>query len=121
MTVIPSPHTRLCYAAPMSRRSTPQRTIDDAAFPIRLKLRVPPHGLGRVLTDMHLWLAAEVGPGDYAQHSSATLGGDAVAIHFRRIGDASRFLEAFPLLDLANGTTSRAYTSPLFPKGRSGA
>ena len=104
----------------MSRRTTPQRTIDDAAFPIRIKLRVPPTSLGNILTDLLLWQSAEVGPGDFAQHPGATLGGDAVAIYFRRIGDAARFLEAFPMLELADGTTSRAYTSPLFPSGRSG-
>ena len=102
----------------MSRRSTPQRDIDDRAVPIRVKVRVPPTGLGAVLTDLELWLAAEVFPGEYAHHHSQTLGGDAMAFYFRRIKDAGRFLEAFPQLEMADGTTSPGYTSPLFPRGR---
>lgn len=102
----------------MTRRSTPQREIDDKAFPIRVKVRIPPEGLGTTLTEALLWLSSEVGPGEWAQHPSATLGGEATAFHFRLIGDAARFLAAFPMLELADGTTSRAYTSPLFPRGR---
>jgi hypothetical protein len=102
----------------MSRRRTPQRTTDDLAFPIRVKLRMPSTDLGHVLTDILLWLSAEAGPGEYAHHHSQTLGGDAMALYFRRSEDLVRFLEAFPLLELADGTTSRAYTSPLFPLGR---
>lgn len=49
----------------MSRRSTPQRTIDDTAVPIRLKVRMPSNGLGSLLTDLHLWLTSEVGPGNF--------------------------------------------------------
>ena len=104
----------------MTRRSPPQRDIDDRAFPIRVKVRVPPTGLGKVLAEVELWLAAEVFPGEYAHHHSQTLGGDATAFYFRRIGDAARFLEAFPMIELADGTTSPAYTSPLFPQGRGG-
>src|SRR4028118_307639 len=101
----------------MSRRSPPQRDIDDRAFPIRVKVRVPPTGLGTLLADLELWLAAEVFPGEYAHHHSQTLGGEAMAFYFRRIEDAFRFIDAFPHLELADSTTSPAYTSPLFPKG----
>ena len=99
-------------------RSTPQRDIDDDAFPIRVKVRVPSTGLGTMLTDMLLWLSTEVGPGDYAQHPVRSYGGGATAIYFRRIGDAARFIDAFPQLKLADGTMSPGYTSPLFPFGR---
>ena len=104
---------------PMSRRSPPQRTSNDAAVPIRLKVRVLSSDLGNGLTDKHLWLTSEVGPGDFAHHSGRTLGGEATALYFRRAEDLVRFLEAFPILELADGTTSQAYTSPLFPRGRS--
>ena len=104
----------------MSRRTRPQAQTDDLAFPIRVKLAVPPTGLGNLLTDLLLWLAAEVGPGNYAQHSGQTLGGNAVSVYFRRPEDLVRFLDAFPGLELADGTTSWAYTSPLFPRGRGG-
>jgi hypothetical protein len=102
----------------MSHRSTAQRGIDDRAFPLRVKLRIPPNGLGNLLTDALAWLRVEVGRGDFVQHGAETLGGDATAIYFRRPGDLTRFLEAFPTLELADGTTSRGYTSPLFPRGR---
>jgi hypothetical protein len=102
----------------MSRRSTPQRTIDDTAFPIRLKVRVPSNGVGSFLTDMHLWLTSEVGPGEFAHYSGGALGGGVTALYFRRPEDLVRFLEAFPMLELADGTTSRGYTSPLFPNRR---
>ena len=83
-----------------------------------MKLRVPPQGFGSTLTDMLRWLGQEVGTGDYAQHPGQTLGGDAWAVHCRRPGDLVRFLEAFPALELADGTTSRAYRSPALPFGR---
>jgi len=100
----------------MSRRSPRQSVTDDLAFPIRLKLVVPPLGFGNDLNTMLRWLKAEVGPGNYAQHSGQTLGGDAISVHFRRPEDLVRFLEAFPFLELADATTSRAYTSPLRPE-----
>jgi hypothetical protein len=102
----------------MTRRSTPQCQIDELAFPIRAKFRVPRTGLGTLLSDAPGWLKSEVGPGNYAQHSAETLGGDAMAVHFRRASDLARFLEAFPLLELADGTTSPAYTSPMQPLPR---
>ncbi len=67
---------------------------------------------------MCAWLREQVEPGDWAQHPGQTLGGDAVAFYVRRVGDADRFLGAFPLLHLADGTMSRACTSLLFPFGR---
>lgn len=104
----------------MTRRRPAQRDIDDKAFPIRVKVRVPPSGLGIIIADLELWLAAEVFPGEYAHHHSQTLGGDAMAFYFRRMKDAGRFLDAFPMLELADGTISPAYSSPLFPRGRGG-
>lgn len=40
----------------MNRRSTPSAKRDDDAFPIRVKLAVPPEGLGRRLDEMTAWL-----------------------------------------------------------------
>ncbi len=102
----------------MTRRSPRQRDIDDQAFPIRVKVAVPRSGFGNELNCMYAWLRDQVGRGDWAQHPGRTLGGEAMAFYFRRVADADRFLEAFPLLELADGTMSRAYTSPLFPFGR---
>ncbi len=102
----------------VSRHGHRQAQIDDLAFPIRVKLAVPGTGLGNVLSDMARWLAAELGPGEYAEWSGQTLGGNADVIHFRRVEDADRFLQAFPGLELADGTRSRAYSSPMLrPRG----
>lgn len=102
----------------MARRTAPQRDTDDLAFPIRVKVMVPPTGLGTELNRALVWLKENLPPGDYAQHGAGTLGGDTVGFHFRRIEDAAAFLAAFPRLELADTTTSRGYRSPLFPHGR---
>ena len=43
----------------MDRRSTPQKPIDDRAFPVRVKVRVPERGFENLLLAMHRWLEAE--------------------------------------------------------------
>ena len=58
----------------MARRSTPQRDIYDQAFPHRLKVRVPPHGLGNELTRIDAWLKEHVTPGDSATHFCQVVG-----------------------------------------------
>lgn len=92
----------------MNRRSTPQKKLDEAAFPVRIRIVVPPRGLGRALDLMHLWLRENVGSGNYGAHSAPGLGCDALAIYLRSIGEAQRFLEAFPQLELADGIRARS-------------
>lgn len=102
----------------MTHRRSRQAEIDDLAFPIRVKLWVPLGGMGKDLTRALDWLNAKVRPGEYAHHPGRSLAADAAAFHFRRLEDAERFLGAFPGFALADGTTSRAYRSPLLPRGR---
>lgn len=109
----------------MSRRSTPQREIDERAFPVRLRILVPEMGFGRLYGDhpdsIHAWLDREVGRADYAQHSGGRSGDrnrDQTAFYFRHPLAAARFLEAFPMLEIADGTASPSYTSPALPFGR---
>jgi hypothetical protein len=90
----------------MSRRSTPTAKRDDDAFPIRIKLAVPPYGLGPLLDDMQAWLRSNLPRDAFAVHSARTIGGDAVAIYFVAIDDAARFLAAFPSATLAYGSRS---------------
>lgn len=97
----------------MSRRSTPQTQIDDRAFPVRVKLVVPPGGLGNRLSDVHAWLGTEIGSGDYAVHAGTGIAMEAVAVYFRDVAGASHFAAAFPDLELADGTTGAAYSSPV--------
>jgi hypothetical protein len=41
-----------------------------------------------------------------------------MTLHFRSVEHAQRFVDAFPELELADGTKERWYTSPEFPHGR---
>lgn len=101
----------------MIRRSTPQKQMDELAFPVRVKLAIPPNGLGTVMRDIQIWLMVEAGPGQYAQHSISGLGTHATAIYFRDTAIAERFVRAFPNVELADGTLSPVYTSPINRNG----
>ena len=94
------------------RRSTPQQRTDDLAFPVRVKVAIPPCGLGRVLTDIYAWLQAHHPPGDFACHAAAGFACDAAAFYFRTVEDAQAFRQAFPEVTLADGTTAPSYSRP---------
>ena len=104
----------------MGRRSTPQKQIDDRAFPVRVRIVVPETGHGSRMDAMLRWLDQELGRREFAWHSggSGWPGFDASAVYFRHPRDAARFMEAFGELQLADGTTSAGYTSPYRPLGR---
>ncbi len=96
----------------MPRRSTLQSKTDDTAFPVRVKVKVPPHGLGGTLTEAHIWLQQELGSREYAQHNQPGLACSTAAFYFRTVEAAERFLAAFPTFELADGTTLPVYYSP---------
>lgn len=100
----------------MSRHGHHRRDLDELAFPFRVKLAVPRGGLGRRLDDLNRWLLEEVSPGEHACHSGHGLGQDALCLYFRRLEDLARCLAEFPTLELADGTKSRAYTSPMLAR-----
>jgi len=112
----------------MSRRSTPQKETDDRAFPVRLFILVPLPGFGLLLghdpDSIYGWLDREVGRGNYAMHGGgrALVDGpsirDQMGFYFRHPEAASRFLAAFPTLEIADGTMSSTYSSPALPFGR---
>ena len=64
----------------MVRRSTPQKKIDELAFPMRVRFAVPERGFGMRLDAIHAWLRTEVGTGFYAVYSSRSLATDALGI-----------------------------------------
>ena len=99
----------------MAPRSLPQNLLDDVAFPIRVKVRVPETGFGVHLIEILRWLREELGEGNFARHETDSLDGEALALHFRRIEDALEFLSSFPEVSLADGTTSRMYRFPQLP------
>lgn len=103
----------------MARRSIPTAKTDEAAFPVRVKLWVPPNGFRLQHWVMHDWLDTHIGRADYAWHPGGQVGvRDAVSLYFRTPGDADAFLGAFPDLELADGTMLPGYTSPALPFGR---
>lgn len=96
----------------MAQRTRLQSKTDDLAFPVRVKLAVPPGGLATMLTAMGAWLKDRAGKGSYAVHSAPGLAGDTMAVHFREMETARAFVLAFPGVELADGTVSGAYYSP---------
>lgn len=103
----------------MSRRSTPQSIVDDRAFPVRMLVNVPEFGLGRLSNAMHDWLNAELGRGNYAWHAAGRVAvRDSIAFYFRSPHAAAAFSQAFPSLELTDGTMARWYSSPDVPFGR---
>ena len=101
-----------CYVPLMVQRSTPQKKADENAFPIRVKVKVPRLGFGMLSLEMHAWLLKEIGTGNYAVHSATALGTQASGFYFRTTEAAQSFLLAFPMLELADGTRMKGYTSP---------
>lgn len=103
----------------MTRRTTPQAKTDDHAFPVRLRLLVPPGGLGWLSDDLHAWLDRCLGRTEYAWHGGGATGGrNCFALYFRSTGDAEAFTMALPQLELADGTRLPGYYSPNLPFGR---
>ena len=100
----------------MTRRSTPQAKIDREAWPVTVRVLVPENGFGK--NDPSGWLRAELGLTEFAKTPAHSFLNDAVAYHFRSVEAARAFCERFPMLQLADGTTSRGYTSPHLPNGR---
>lgn len=93
----------------MPRRSTPRKLQVDTAFPVRVKIRVPPDGLGMLLDECFRWLNENVGTERFAQAATGSLGGCATAFYFLTVEDAQRFLDAFPVLELADGTLAPSF------------
>lgn len=96
----------------MNRRSSPQKTADDLAWPIRVCIVVPGGGFSSAKIDPHAWLVKELGLGGFAWHSAGRVTRDVSAVYFRTLPDLQRFLDAFPSLGLADDTGSPLYQSP---------
>jgi hypothetical protein len=102
----------------MDRRSPPQKKLDDRAFPVRVHVLVPERGFENLLLDMHRWLDAEVGRGNFAAHGAGAGLTQATAWYFRTVEEAQAFVATFPMLELADGTELPTYQSPYLPFGR---
>lgn len=95
----------------MATHSIRQAKRDDLAFPVRVKVRVPDYGLGRMLNDMHQWLNENVGAFNHASHGQPGFACSTAAFYFRDAETALAFTKAFPDAELADGLTSPAYRS----------
>ncbi|MDX8355567.1 hypothetical protein [Cognatiyoonia sp. IB215182] len=84
--------------------STPQKSIDELAFPVRVRFAVPERRFGMRRDAIHAWLGTEVGMGFYAVYSSRGTATDALGIYLRDIESARALITAFPDLILADGT-----------------
>lgn len=86
----------------MSRRSTSQKIADDKRFPLVAYFRVPDGGLSGARVDPHHWLQKNLGASQYAYHSAGRPSRDVFALYFRRLVDLQAFIEAHPVLELAD-------------------
>lgn len=86
----------------MPRRSSDRFKADDLAFPIRVKVIVPPHGLQDLGHRLDAWLKAELAPSAWSWGPARSLGCQATAYYFRNLDDAQKALAAFPELELAD-------------------
>src|SRR5947207_999564 len=66
----------------------------DRRFPVRIRLALPPGGLGQRFTDIQVWLDANCGADGWDIVPSGTWGvlNDAIAIHFVDATLASAFV-----------------------------
>lgn len=96
----------------MSRRSTSQFKLDDLVYPIRLKFIVPQGGMRTIPGDRQAWLRDNLDHLAWAWGPAQGRGTQAVAYYFRRLVDAQRFMDAFPVLQLADDVQSPVYHSP---------
>lgn len=86
-----------------------QSKRDDLAFPVRVKIRVPDSGLGKLLDGMAAWLRANVPAAEYACHSAPGMACSTAAFYFRNVETAHEFVSAFPAAELSDGLASPAY------------
>jgi hypothetical protein len=90
----------------MVSHSIRQARRDDLAFPVRVKVRVPDHGLGKTLDRMTVWLRENASAKGYACHSSPGVACSTAAFYFCDIDVAQKFVRSFPEAKLADGTIS---------------
>lgn len=102
----------------MPHRSIARSRSTNSRFRAQLNLLVPELGFGMVLLEMLRWLRDEVGESNFVRRDASTFEREILAVHLCRPEDAAAFLAAFPKLELADGTTSQVYTSPMFRNGR---
>ena len=75
----------------MSRRIYPNKRRIDNAFPIRLKVVVPPNGLGNVLSEIDVWIRDYMPPDRCTNIPVTALYCNVTASHFRTLEEEIEF------------------------------
>jgi hypothetical protein len=85
---------RRCHVTRASRQA--QREV-ERQFPVRVRIAVPPEGLGRQLALMHAWLDDTCGAGGWSSAPAGTHGvvNDALAFYFESAAFAHAFVARF--------------------------
>ena len=81
----------------MSRASRQAQRKAEHSFPVRIKIAVPPEGLGRQLVLMYAWLDESCGVGGWASALAGKTGvaNDAIAFYFENADFARAFVARF--------------------------
>jgi hypothetical protein len=83
--------------SPMTRASQQAQREAERQFPLRVRIVVPPGGLGRQLTLMHAWLDETCGSTGWASAPAGISGvvNDAIAFYFDDAAFAHAFVSRF--------------------------
>lgn len=84
----------------MVRRSTPQRIVDDRAFPIRVSIVTPWNGFGQRIDVYVAWMKPHL-PDGCAWHAGH--------IYFQNLALAGQFFSNFPEVQMADHTATREH------------
>lgn len=81
----------------MTRASRQAQREAERQFPVRVRIAVPPDGLGRQLLVMHAWLDETCGPAGWGSAPSGTSGivNNAIAFYFESAAFAHAFVARF--------------------------
>jgi len=81
----------------MTRASVQARQQAERRFPVRVRIAVPPDGLGRQIEVMHAWLDETCGADGWATAPAGLVGilNDAIAFYFDNAAFAHAFVTRF--------------------------
>ena len=81
----------------MTRASMQARRETEKRYPVRIRIAVPPEGLGRQIEIMHAWLDQTCGAGGWATAPAGLIGvrNDAIAFYFDDAAFAHAFVARF--------------------------
>ena len=89
-----------------TRSRSPKKKLDEARFPIRVRVAVPEEGLGNLLDELVRWLDLEAGCGNWAENSDTLPRQDAMSIYLKDPALVAPMLANFGLELVVNEETS---------------